>query len=458
MTRLLPALLAAIASATTAALAQQPGPLPSPAPSHLAIAFEEVTERTVDGEVDESAPASRETRQTKWVATFGPRRLAVQSDDTLKTWDFAAGVVRNVDRSAGTYTQVSMLHEVAFVQNELRNRLGLKRMLQSAAIPIAGEWTPFDLAVLFCWPVEGDDVALTHVEKDGVVESQRDGRVVASWRLSEHRLDAAQIALYARFLQRWAHLHPQSLAALSATGRVPQELEFQWRDVGVRATAKWRLTEVRTDAEWPGELEGLTRSFGTGQFARIAAMVDQPDAEGVPERLTVARFAELAEAARAAGRHGDAVMLLLEASLATGESMPQLAELGADPAAKEDLQRFLRPVTLADRDPDTALELFDQIDRSLLSHPAILGAFRATALMGRREVIAARDQMLETLEALPWLTMGYKDLGDFHMVQYETAAAWTAWELGRRIAPKHACWQPVEAYERQLRRVFAARL
>lgn len=444
--------------AATTAFAQENAATPPPAPKCLAITFDEVSVQEVDKDGDGPNPATRENRELKWVATLGPRCLAVQSGDTLQTWDFAAGVVRSIDRAAGTYTEVSVLHEVAFVQNETQNRLGLKRVLQSASVPIADEWTPFDLAVLFTWPVEGDDVELEHVEKDGAFSSLRDGQPVANWSLGEHELDAAQRALFGRLLQRRAHLHPKSLAALLATGRLPKELVFRWRNVGMRATTTWRLTEVRTDAAWPGSFDGAKRNFGTGPLARIAAMVQEPTAAGVPERLTAARFGELADAARDAGRYGDAVMLLLEASLSTGDPMPQMRKLATDPVAKEQVQRFVRPISLANRDPERALALFEQIDRADLSRPAILGVFRVAALTAKREVGAARDLMLEALEASPWITMGYKDLGDLYMVEFETAQAWTAWELGRRIAPEHGCWGPVEAYEQQLRSTFADRL
>lgn len=441
------------------AMAQAPEATAPAEPECLAITFDVLSVVEVDRDGDGPSPATQEQREAKWTATLGPRAFAVQSGDALQTWDFAAGVVRSIDRVAGTYTEVSMLHEVAFVQSEMRNRLGIERVLQSASLPIAEEWQPFDLSVLFVSVAEGDDSKLQHIENDDWVISQRDGDTVARWTFGEHRLDAAQSAMFGRLLQRRAHLHPQTLAALLAGGRLPQELEFHWRNVGARGTATWRLAEVRVDAAWPGGIDGATRSFGTGPLARIASMVmKQPPAADVPDRLTVADFGELAEAAHAAGRHGDALLLLLEGSLTTGEPMPQMAKLAADPAAKEEMKRFMQPISLAGRAPDRALALFAAIDRKELSRPSILDVFRVSALMGKRDPVQARELMLVTLEASPWITMAYKDLGDIFLSEFDTRQAWIAWELGRRIAPGHGCWEPVAAYEQQLRREFADRL
>lgn len=458
MRRPVAAALSSFLVAASTATAQEPKAAVPAESKCLAITFDQVSVLEVDRDGEGPNPATQEQRETKWTATLGQHRFAVQSGDSLETWDFTAGVVRGIDRAAGTYTEVAMLHEVAFVQNEMRNRLGLKGALQSASLPIADEWMPFDLSVLFVWAAEGDDTKLQHVEKDGWVASLRDGDTVARWTFGDQELDAAQRALFGRLLQRRARLHPQALTALLAGGRLPEEMVSHWRDVGVRGKTTWRLAEVRADAAWPGGIDGASRSFGTGPLARIAGMVLEPTAAGVPERLTFARFGELADAAQAAGRHGDALLLLLEGSLTTGEPMPQMTKLAADPAAQEQVKRFMQPISLAERAPDRALSLFAAIDRTELSRPAILDVFRVTAMMGKRDPVQARELMLATLEASPWITMAYKDLGDIFLVEFDTRQAWIAWELGRRIAPGHACWEPVAAYEQQLRRTFADRL
>jgi hypothetical protein len=352
---------------------------------------------------------------------------------------------------------VSVLHEVAFVQLEMRNRLGLRGVLQAAEIKLADEWSPFDLSVVFGWQAKGDDVTLDRSEEGGEVRFSRAGQVVTSWRLSDHALDDAQRAMFSRLLQRQAHLHPQAIAALAASARLPSELVFHWRSPGVQATTRWQLAG-RKDDEWPGDIGGLTRTFGEGPLGRIARAVCAPDADGVPKRLSAERFAELAEAAAKERRFGDAALLLLESSLSTGEEVPLLRRLAADNEAKEQMGRYVRPIGLANEDPDKALELFDALDRSTLSRPAILDVFRVNALRQKGKVVEARDLMLTTLETAPWITMAYKDLGDLFFAGFATEQAWTAWELGRRIAPRHGCWAAVEDFEKRLRREFAERL
>jgi hypothetical protein len=152
------------------------------------------------------------------------------------------------------------------------------------------------------------------------------------------------------------------------------------------------------------------------------------------------------------------VLLLPESSLTTGAVTPLLRRLAVDANAKEEMGRFVRPIGLANKDPDKALALLDAIDRSKLSRPAFVDVFRVNALRHKGRVDEARDLMLATLEASPWITMAYKDLGDLFFAGFATDQAWTAWELGRRIVPGHDCWKAVEDYEKRLRREFAERL
>ncbi|HEX6813014.1 MAG TPA: tetratricopeptide repeat protein [Planctomycetota bacterium] len=421
------------------------------------VEYVEASEKTLDKDGPGPEAATMEKAETKLIASFDARRLAVQSGGVLQVWDFESGVVRTIDRAAGTYAEVSVLSEVAFVQIEMRNRVGLRGVLQSAKIELADEWSPFDLSVQFGWQAKGDDVALDRAEEGGEVRVSRAGQVVTSWKLSDHDLDDSQRAMFCRLLQRQAHLHPRAIAALADSGRLPSELVFRWRSPGMQATTRWHLAGVRDD-EWPGSTEGLTRTFGEGPLGRIARMVCTPDAGAVPERLSAERFAELAEAASKERRFGDAALLLLENGLTTGEQAPLLRRLAANADAKEQLGRFLRPIGLANEDPDEALALFDALDRSKLSRPAFVDVFRVNALRQKGKVDEARDLMLATLEVLPWITMAYKDLGDLYFAAFETGHAWTAWELGRRIAPGHECWKALEDYEKKLRREFAERL
>jgi len=103
----------------------------------------------------------------------------------------------------------------------------------------------------------------------------------------------------------------------------------------------------------------------------------------------------------------------------------------------------------------TTLKQIDAIDRSQLSRPAMLDVFRVNALRGLNRHQEALDLMLATLEAAPWITLAYKDLGDIYYSRFDTARAWTAWDLGRTIAPGHGDWAQVNAYEERLRETFA---
>lgn len=422
----------------------------------LAVVYEESCTKRMDSDGPGPSPTTSEKSDTKLTLTLGPRRIALQSGDVMTTWDFAAGLTRRIDRTAGTYTELSILHEVAFVESEMQNRKGLKGVLAAAKIEGGDEWSPFDLSVLFCWPVKDDAAALAHSESDGTVSFTRDGNSVSSWRLSASTLDESQRAMFARLLQRRAHLHPKVIAALVGSGHLPSELTFHWRDAGMRASTTWRLLAVSTVGEWSDGIAGMRRTFGDGVLGQLARMVHAPASEGVPVRLSADRFRELAEVARGQQRFVDSAMLLLESSLSNGE-VPQMQELRQNTEAMKEITAFMKPITLANSDSKQALALFAELDRSALSRPQLLDVFRANALRpsSPREAL---ELLLATLQASPWIAMAYKDLGDLYHGSFDMVRAWTAWELGRRITPGHSCWKALEKYEQRLRRDFAERL
>src|SRR5262245_38258651 len=131
MGRPFPCLLASLVPCAVAAPAQEQH---SNASHCLVAEYHEHSEWTIDEDGPGPKPATLEKSDVKLIVSFGARRFAVQSAGELRVWDFDAGVIREIDRAAGTYTEVSVLHEVAFVQVEMRNRMKLREALHSAAI------------------------------------------------------------------------------------------------------------------------------------------------------------------------------------------------------------------------------------------------------------------------------------------------------------------------------------
>ncbi len=419
-----------------------------------------VVRESVGEDVERKKPLVPRTEST-FVVTLGPRVAAVEQNGKVRVWDYETGRQRRLDLEAGTYMEGSLLQHVAFVQMEMANRARLRDVL-AAAGKADEAWAPFELSILFGWQADGDeirfggraddDVALTRSAADGMISFANGDDVVSSWTPSTHTLDDAQQAAFSRFLQRDAHLHPDVRSALVTTGVAPAQLSFRWRNTGMLARATWTLAGAERVRTRPGDVSAMERSYGAGALGRLGRIVLGPETESTPNRLTSEEFIALSLAANEAGRYGDAMLLLIEGSLSTGAPMTEeIRELTSTPEQRAVIDPLMRAIG----GPMSSLESLDAVDRSRLSRPAILDVFRANALraLGRHD--EARDLMLATLETAPWITMAYKDLGDIHYSRFRTMHAWTAWDLGRAIAPEHGCWRQLSGYEKQLRETFA---
>ena len=96
-----------------AALAQQPPRSPC-----VRIEYDVATQCVRDRDGSGPQPAAEERSEVKVVLTLSARAVAWQSEGDLSTWDFEAGVSRTIDRAAGSYSEVSLLHEAAWQLDE----------------------------------------------------------------------------------------------------------------------------------------------------------------------------------------------------------------------------------------------------------------------------------------------------------------------------------------------------
>jgi len=161
-----------------------------------------------------------------------------------------------------------------------------------------------------------------------------------------------------------------------------------------------------------------------------------------------------AREARTAGRFEDAMLLLVECGLQTGDAVTDaLRELRSDPGVEERLGHLLG--IIGARDPAKSIEGLATLDRATFSRPHVLDVLRANSLAATNQLGEAQTVMLGALAASPWLTGAWKDLGGFYYARFDTEHTWFAWETGRRAAPDHPMWSQVRAFEDHLREVFA---
>ncbi|MCY1021125.1 hypothetical protein [Pyxidicoccus sp. MSG2] len=172
-----------------------------------------------------------------------------------------------------------------------------------------------------------------------------------------------------------------------------------------------------------------------------------PDPNAVRER----RQAE-AEASVDAGRMLESVLAFFELTLETGETMPGLGE-AVQSIPDADVRRFREVMS----QPPSTREIASAMAPALVElrtaagrHAHVLMSFEAGARRALGGAQEARALLLEVIEANPFFTGAYKDLGDLCAADSDLAAAWLCWDAARNIAPGHKLLNDVSALEEML--------
>lgn len=453
MRRHMPALVLALSTVLpSSAAAQDADDAPPP---YVTLTYRVTIERAETSEdVERRTPLVPRT-ETTTVVTLGPRVVGVAPQGGRRVLlDYGTGWAHEIDDDAGTYRRLPLIAHFGFQEIEMFNRRKLARVLSAAGVGDPA-FAPVERSILFGWPDPDDDADIASATSDDGVTTWRLGDdELARWAPSEHELDDAQRAAFDRFLQRHCRLHWETREAIAAETRAPALLRFRWHNTGERATATWELVSCSRGTEAPAGVEGLTRAFPDTAAGRLARRVLQPG-DDVPERLSAEDLARLSAEAHAAGRPEDAALLLLESGLQDGaDVVPAMRELLTDPDDAKAIRALMGSVSRANSEPEKGVAELDAVDRSRLTHPAILDVFRANGLanMGRTDDAVAAFE--SALRELPWLAAAYNDLGMVLHRAFRTEQAWLAWEAGRSIAPDHPTWQGVQGLEQHLRDTY----
>jgi len=423
-------------------------------PRYVRLKYRVTTDRVTTTEVERQGTPLVPHTETEVTVTLGPRLFDIAAEDGRRSlFDYESGWGHVIDPASETYRSVPLLAHFGFLEIEMFNRRKLGGVLAAADVddPV---FAPVELSILFGWPDPRDDADIESKTVDGLTVWSLADDELTRFVPFEHVLEAAQSAALDRFLHRRCHLHWEVREEIVAKARAPAELRYRWHNTGVRATAAWTLVSCDISDTAPTGIEGLTRDFPDTGLGRLARRVLQPG-EDAPERLSHEDLVKLSNAARDAGRPSDAALLLLESNLQSGTSATaELRALLADADAAKSIRALLGSVALANSEPEKGVAELDAVDRSTLTHPAILDTFRANRLANMGRTNDATAAFVAALEALPYLSAAYKDLGMALHRAFRTDDAWLAWEIGRSVGPKHPTWQGVQGLEEHLRDTY----
>jgi len=410
-----------------------------------------------------------------WLAWAG-------EDGKSVTIDFEQERRSTIDRQRGTYSDDSLYVVVGSRHIELPNRAHVHAVLSAANGP-ASDFEPFfvehQLAITdpsrrttinssaaapavsrwaglrsFIEPAQAD----IHVRRQGnEAVCNHQGKVLLS-HASTGVKDVAAVAGFVQFIRHRYGGHPLILKHLTALDFVPTTVTLE----ALTPLGHFPNTvRIQVDQCEPADLSrpstfGLREAtpFDGDAAGDTIRSAREASRQAVPESVS-ARLAAAIEAVR----HGDAfegMLSFFELTLETDVSMPPvLAE-----AVKVTLDTRVRALIGAiagacsaksNEDAMFIIAIYERL-AAAAGKPHVLWAMEAGLRSACRQTKEARELLTRAVEANPWLTGAYKDLGDGFLRTFEVPRAWACWDTARRLSPHHPLVASVARFEEMLRR------
>ncbi|MFP2956364.1 hypothetical protein ACLEPN_00665 [Myxococcus sp. 1LA] len=307
---------------------------------------------------------------------------------------------------------------------------------------------------VFSGPNKPSDIT-TKSEAGHTVYATAEGRRLFAYSDDGTRVEPDLGRRFVQFLRYRYHGHPLILERLVSEGRVPREIQYSAKEMRgfPRSTVTLRLQSANVVPDNRIPLDGyrcvVRGRPGLPDDATLERVTlgTAPDSTQVREQ----RHRDAKESADA-GRMLESVLAFFELTLQTGESVPGLGE-AIQRIPDEDVRRFREVMLHPPSDKAAASAMASslvELRAAAGRHAHVLKSFEAGARRTLGEPQEARALLLQVIEANPFFTGAYKDLGDLCVAAWDMGAAWQCWDAARFIAPAHHLLKDVGALEAML--------
>jgi tetratricopeptide (TPR) repeat protein len=385
------------------------------------------------------------TQQFPVTVTLGRNYLSVDAQGSRDIYDFERRRLYHLHPKDKTYEDVSLYSVLGFRSMELQNRLYINSVLGAAKVTSKTQAPALSEHLL----------SLTAPDENTVIETaDANGMTTYRWKDQEllsvsnktRPLTEGYQAEYWRYLRYTIGGHPKIYADLDKRRGIPEVLKTLQPDVSERHITL-RLTGVTNPPDAPYSLDGFTRAAPKREpFVTLQKIGGEAAARAEAAKRD-------RDAATAAGKMLDAALAHFTYALSTGDSsrdwlMQTRDQMQADPDAKA----FASSLSVKNADEaETAIKTLNALRaKSQSPYAYLLDVFAANHQLSLRHATEARQLFLTALNANPYLTGAWFDLGKLYYSTFETEAAWACWDAARALDPNHPFGKSIETMERQM--------
>lgn len=365
-------------------------------------------------------------------------------------YDFDKRVIYSINREKNIYSAMSLFASVGFRDYELQNRKFLSGALENAGV----ENNPMSLVFS-----EHELSMQTKDSKPAIIREERDGQIVFLESGKEMLMIGGPVIQipeknkkqFIRFFRHRYGGHPSIINEIVTSSGIYKDITIWQVNVGEKKI-QLHLKSVKETPPSSYSLTGLEKFTDTNNrllrlVGRIgdAPMAQRQEAEG----RILASAGDLINKNDLVG----AMLAYLEYALVTGSQDLPWTEANRGLLLNSDDVKDMLATTRNPANREEAASLINSLETLRKKQKAgahILKIFEANtrASMGKSKI--ARDLMMDALEANPYITGAWKDLGGFYFQSYEPYEAWVCWDTARTINPSHPLLDGIDDFESRL--------
>ena len=406
----------------------------------LCLEFELLKDQSLDGVTTPGQPQ-------KLRVVLATDYLEFEDSDGRVVHDFVSKQSHLV--SGDEYVRRSLYADIGFRVAELQNRMRLLQAVRQANPEnLKGE----EVTIEHLFGIDDENTEANINKTEGAVISYGyKGNLLAEFSKKGRPLTQEQSKEFVRFLRYYCGGHPDILSEVQVRAILPETFRIDVSNVTEVTSYKFRTLEAQ-DCDPPHPDFSALRPTELppepmGTLLALGMQLNPAAAEDAAVALTAR-----AEKARLGGSMLEAALAYFEVLLMRGEESPRVLveerdAFMADPGAKQLFEALL----MGDTDPERSAAMLQGLEGKAPRGDHVLKIFEAGMMSAQGQSERARELYMKALAVNPAIAGVWKDLGDLYHGDFKMDEAWLCWDVGRRLAPKHAMLGDISKLEAALR-------
>ncbi len=396
----------------------------------------------------QKAPQGEITSFQQYIISDGQLLVKIDSSKRMNTvFDFNQETIVSSDYLTKLYSQVPLYYVVHYRISEFQNRKGLSGILQAGGVDGAFG-SLFSRESLFGIEDEKDflkpDIKIKENKKKRTVDYVHKKNVV-SIEYSDVAINAANRAMFEKFLVYHFYLHPVIIRDMVSYGYLPKYIEYSYENMMTETHVKMEISTFNPDKDALQNLTDYSKMLAdTSTYNEVL----KGNFVWIDKQQCLARANDLIKQTK----YLDALLTLMEYLLQSGDKPTEAIQQAITYADKDpNMQVFLR--CIQSKIPnDEKVSLLLTIPQYKYEKGYLINIFLAN--FSDKNAQKAFEYFQKAIAKNPNITGVFKDLGELYGSKYDMENEWKCFDIALHINPRHSMSQGIQGLKAKLREDF----